>query len=658
MRRLLDISLPAFGIRPQEAELVVAFFCFFTGVGMFYTVGCAVGDTLFLSHLPAARVPVLLPLVYGGVAVANVCAALAFDALSARLPRRVLIIGVQLLLAISVVIFRQLVEIGSPSLYYLLVIWLELCAILSITLFFSFAGDYFSPRDARRLYGFIAGGMALGTVVSGEVIHAVVPFLATKNLLYVGALLLLGNAAMAYRIVRIGKPIVHEAPRDNGEPERAPLRVVFARPYVRYLAIVIPLAISLGVIVDYQMKWIASAKSEQELASFFGSFFVWVGLAQLLFQFLLVPRLLNRLGIINCLMILPLALAGASFLAVTTPLSLLVLSAAVNSLRMTISETLDIPSRELLFLPLPTRIRVRAQPLLVGAIAPATQGLTGLLLLALFGLGVAVQRLSLVVMLLSAVLTLALVRLRPRYRETLASTLREHQLDPTDLERILQSPTTTPVLEELLRSEDPDVARATLELIKERDLSALGHVLESLVDSPHDHVAIAALRLLVRARAGGALGVIERGLESGRREVRKAAVLALCEVGGEAALPRIKDRLGSNDRSLRNSAIIGLARHWGEHGNSLARPDLEGRARSKHFAERLEAAELIGDHRSAGLRGPACPATRGLSGRDPQSRRRSVREDRGPRPLAAADRQARGRDAAEHRATRLGACAS
>src|SRR5438874_418278 len=140
MKQLLD---RAFGVRPHEADLVVSFFCFFTGVGMFYTVGCTVGDTLFLSSLPPARVPQLLPL------------------------------------------------------------------------------------------------------VSGEAIRWAVPLIGTKNLLYVGAALLLGNAAIAFRILRIGKPVLQEAAQELNEPERAPLRAVFARPYVRYLALVIPLAIAL-----------------------------------------------------------------------------------------------------------------------------------------------------------------------------------------------------------------------------------------------------------------------------------------------------------------------------------------------------------------------------------------------------------------------------
>ncbi len=621
MKKLLE---RAFGVRPQEFALVLAFFAFFAGIGMFYTVGCTVADTLFLSNLTAARVPAVLPWVYAGVAIANLLAAVAIDRLATRLPRGVLLVGIEVLLAISVVIFRELIELSHPWLYFALVIWIELCAIVSITLFYSLAGDYFAPRDARRLYGFIAGGMSVGTVVSGEAVHVVVEHLGTKNLLWVGALILLGNAGVALRILRVGKPISYDATVETNSADHARLRAIFARPYVRYLAAVIPLAIALSVMTDYQMKWVASAMSEQALAKFFGSFFAWVGFAQILFQFLLVPRLLHRLGIINCLMILPLALAAVSLLLLAGSLRgfvlvpLLSFCACANFLRLTISETLDIPSRELLFLPLPPRIRLRAQPLVVGALAPLTQGLMGLLLFACFTLGLRVERLSYLVLLACAVLVLALLRLRPSYRATLAATLREHQLDPTDLERILQSPNVEPVLEELLRSEDPEVARATLELLADRDIGELGAVLGELVDSRHTSVAMGALAVLAQRGEAQALGAIEKALESNRRELRQAAVLALCRVSGERALPRVQERLSSNDRAVRNSAIIGLAKHCGVQGVSLARPNLRARATSKRMAERIEAAQLLGSIATAGyadLLGPL------LSDDDPEVRK-------------------------------------
>src|SRR5438552_424479 len=133
-----------FHVRPEERRIVLLFFAFFVGVGMFYTVGATVGDTLFLSHLPPAEVPRMLPLVYLGIAAANVLSTLAFDAVQARVSRTNSIVGLQIVLGASVLVARPAIEAGFGPMYLGLVIWLEVCALLSITLFYSFAGDYFA----------------------------------------------------------------------------------------------------------------------------------------------------------------------------------------------------------------------------------------------------------------------------------------------------------------------------------------------------------------------------------------------------------------------------------------------------------------------------------------------------------------------------------
>jgi CRP-like cAMP-binding protein/HEAT repeat protein len=604
MAKLLE---QAFQIRPEERRIVLLFFAFFAGVGMFYTVGATVGDTLFLSNLPVGEVPRKLPLVYIGVAVANVLSTLAFGAVQSRVSRTASIIGTQVVLALSLLLARKLVENGSSSLYFGLVIWLEACSLLSITLFFSFAGDYFSPRDARRLYGFIAGGMSFGTVVSGYAIGTGVSLIGTKNLLYVSALLLLCNAGLAAHIYRVATPLAADAAEEDANADQFALRTLFARPYVRLLALMIPLSIITYVTVDYQMKWIASAKAEEALARFFGNFFSWVGIAQIVFQFVLAQRLLNRLGILSSLMILPIAVGSASALLYASSafdyfgLGILAFSASVNFLRMTLSETLDLPSRELLYLPLPTRLRIRLQPLLSGAFAPGAQGLGALLMLAALQLHVRVESLSLVATTCATALLLTLARLRPKYRETLAATLRDHQLDATDLAKILQSPSAQELLESLLRSTDTEVVKATIGLLAGRDLGALGPGLEELVASSDDEVAIAALQRLAAEKDARFMGAIQRAWTSPQLPVRQAAVLALCETSGQQAMLQVASTLDSTDSQLRGSAIIGLARHCGPAGRSMVRPGLAASAHSSDPRERAEAARMLGRIRSEGF---------------------------------------------------------
>jgi len=604
MQQLLQ---QAFDIKPGEHALVGRFFLLFVGVGMFYTVGATVGDTLLLASLPAERVPRILPWVYVGIAAGNIASTLAFDFVQARASRRAAIIGTQVAIALSVVATRPLVESSGSGAYFALAIWLEVCALLSITLSFSFAGEYFTPRSARRLYGVIAGGMSVGTVLSGWGIQMLVPITGTRDLIYVGTAVLILNAGLSLLISR-RHPTIHDdvgadEPGDgSGEAGqgRVALGVIFERPYVRLLALMIPLSIVMAVAVDYQMKWLASGKDEAHLAQFFGSFYFWVGAAQIVFQFLVVPRLLARLGIVNCLTVLPLVLGAASAVLYSADgiglgsVGLLMLSAGVNFLRLTLAETLDLPSRELLFLPLPSRIRARTQPLMGGALAPAAQGLGGVLLLGALTMQSDARTLSMFVILCAMLLLLTLVKLRPRYQQTLAETLREHQLDATDIEQILASPDAEALLEQLLRSRNAEVIKSTYTLLSDRELGPLGAVIAGLAQSRDTDVAVGAIRRLVESRDPHAEAAVARAWESDRPALRQAAVLAHCELNGAEALTLVTPVLDSEDHELRVSAIVGIARHCGEDGSALIAPQLRALAESGERDERMQAAELIG----------------------------------------------------------------
>ncbi len=587
----------AFGIRPREFQRVQAFFLFFVGIGMFYTVGVTVGDTLFLSNLPPDRIPTTLPWVYVGIAVSGFAAVMLYDAVQIRLPRHLTIAGTQLVLALSLLGFRWLVDLDAEWLYFLLMVWLEVAALLSITVFFSFAGDYFSSRDARRLYPFIVGGMALGTLIAGYATSVVVLFIGPRNLLFVCVGLLVMNAGIARFISRRTTPLPEQ--RETGGDERAPLATLFSRPYVRLIALMIALTLIMSIIVDFQMKWAASEKSEAELARFFGAFYGWVGVAQILFQFLVVPQLLRRLGIINSLIVFPLIVGLLSVLLLAAAawgylgVGILGFSAAVNFARITLAETLDLPSKELLFLPLPTRIRVRAQPFMNGALAAATRGVAGLILLLLVTVRVGVERLSVLAAAGAAVIVILLLRLRPRYRETLAETLRSGEGAGLDLNQLSRRTAGEPVFEALLASDDEAVVKFTLRLLRDRSTERLTDTLRRLVEAEESSIVVEALGAL-GPDAAALMPRIRERLGDEREAVREAAVLAMGRVAGRAAGAELAGLLGSPDRRMEDAAILALSRYGGDREQARVTPRIEQLAARTEACSRERAARLVG----------------------------------------------------------------
>jgi len=77
----------AFGVRPDEQPLVGGFFFLFVIIGMFYTVGVAVGDTLFLANVSAEELPKLYPWVYVGIAAGTLGWAVIHHRLQSRISR-------------------------------------------------------------------------------------------------------------------------------------------------------------------------------------------------------------------------------------------------------------------------------------------------------------------------------------------------------------------------------------------------------------------------------------------------------------------------------------------------------------------------------------------------------------------------------------------
>ena len=429
-----------FSIRPKEFIQVQLFFCYYTIIGIFYTLSVTVGGSLFIANIPDQKIDAVLAWVYVGIVLASVIVVWLYGILSTRVPRITLFSGTHFFMMLTLFLFRLLLGSGHPLFgkwfYFAMVVWLEMCGLLSITLFFSFTGDYFSSRDAKRLYGYIAGGLAMGTIIGGAVTGPCVTVMGVENILWVCIFLLGVGIAFSLFIHRRFAPLCHDNKKSFEEKNAKKLDgVIVSQSFIRYIFISVLLGMICCVLVDFQMKVTAKSiyQNGDDLAVFFGNFYTGIGMVQIPFQFIVVGFLLKRLGIITCLMILPGIHMLMAFLFFTTghgafanqAFSIIV---SANFLRMVMAETLEIPSRELLFLPLPSNIRLRAQTLMGGVVAPVGQGLAGLLIILFASMGLLKHQYSLFVFGFAACWILVLGRLGPKYRSVLASSLKKHRI--------------------------------------------------------------------------------------------------------------------------------------------------------------------------------------------------------------------------------------
>jgi AAA family ATP:ADP antiporter len=599
-----------FNIRPGEFRLVQSFFLYYVCIGMFIIVGITVGDALFLTHVGQEKVNSLYAWMHVGIAVITVVVTWMYGRVIGLLSRIVLLVGMQSILLLSILVFRQLIPSGDAQanewLYFGLVLWLRVCGRLLMMVFFSFAGDYFTVHDAKRLYGYIAGGLAVGIIVAGTIIRPVVSVISSENMLYLCVGFLAIGMGFSLFIHKTGTPVTQlETSSDTGTKKKVSLKVIISQQYIQLAFLVVLLGLICFVIVDVQMK--LSAKNtypnSTDLAVFFGYYYTYVGMLEILFQFLVVEFLLRQVGIINCLIILPCIhiimgvlfySTGYGFLSDQT----LFIIATASCFQDILSDSLDLPSRELLFLPLPSPIRVRAQAMMSGMIVPIGKGIGGLLVIGLIAFDIPLFQYSLFVVFFALVRVAILFLERPSYRETLVSSLKNNQLDTTELRDMVQESGMDFVLEELLRSDEEQIVNFSLDLLQNRSLGGLSTQLRKLALGVNPVIAIKAVEVLGADGGVGHLDTIEQALKSKLDSVREAAVLAFCQIKKEEALGRVRQWLDAPDQVIRHAVLVGCGRYCGQAGVELTQPILKQMISGHTPEERIAAARLLRDMRN------------------------------------------------------------
>ncbi len=596
-----------FNIRPDESRLVQAFFLYYTCIGMFITVGFTAGDSLFLTNVSQEEVHALYAWGHVGIAAATVIVTWNYSKVIGFVSRISLLVGMQLILLFSIFVFRQFIPSNavqtSAWLYFGLVVWIKVCGQISIMLFFSFAGDYFTTRDAKRLYPYIAGGMAVGSIVAGTLISQVVPVIGSENMLYACMGFLTAGMGFSLFIHKIGTPVTRpENSPDTKTGAKTPLNAIISQSYIQLVFLVVLIGVICFVIVDFQMKISAKTvySNSTDLAAFFGNFYMYAGIMTILVQFLVVEFLLRQFGIINCLMILPGIHMITNIIFYSTGYGLfaghtLFIIASANFFRIILTESLDLPSRELLFLPLPFHIRVQAQAIMGGMMEPVGQGVGGLLIMSLSAFGIHLFRYSPLVLFFALVWVLILFLERPRYRDTLISSLRNNQLDATDLRDMVQGSSIDFVLEELLKSDEEQVVSFTLDLLQNRSLGGLSTQIRKLAIGSKSNIAAKSIEVLGADGDLGHLDTLERALKSDSDIVREAAVLAFCRIQKEKILERVSHWLDVPDPVIRHAALVGCGRYCGQTGEQLTQPILKAMLSSHLPEERHAGVRLLGD---------------------------------------------------------------
>jgi hypothetical protein len=294
------------GVRENEVRIVALSSAGAFLVMSFVVLSRALREAAYLAEFDAST----LPYVTGGVVILGLPLAAQFSRAMGQVdPRRAMRIFA-LLLATAVAAIWPFLG-SSPTAVVVFYLVTAAGTVLLASGFWLVVSEMLVVREAKRLFGLISAGGTLGMMVTGTTVGLIVKTVDSTYLVPALVVILLAYAGLNEFVPRSR---VSDAPVTRRLRWSDSVALIFSRPHLKTLSMIVLLAAVIGGLVDFQFKEAAqdAFHTEQDLAAFFGLFYGWTGGIALAIQLLLTTRIMSRAGVAWSLAIFPLVVLAVS----------------------------------------------------------------------------------------------------------------------------------------------------------------------------------------------------------------------------------------------------------------------------------------------------------------------------------------------------------
>ncbi|MFN8491602.1 MAG: Npt1/Npt2 family nucleotide transporter [Caldilineaceae bacterium] len=602
-----------FDIRPGEGRLVVLISLYTLGSFIANVLAYTAAYALFLEKFSAQT----LPYIYIGESIFSSLLTLLYLRLSQRYTLTQILFGQLGVILLTLFGYRLgLLRWTGGWFIFSLPIWYAVLNNLMGLAFWNLLGRLFNIQQGKRLFGLLTAGQEVATVSMGLLIPLLVVWMGTPNLLLLAAVSM-GGAGWALTYLVRNAPLLNtrEAAEIESTPDAAPENRaktgLWADPYIRLIFVVLLLFGLCDNLIDNLFYQQAGNRfsDQNQLATFLGAFTAIVGGINLLCQLFLASPMLRRFGVyvINLLtpaillaVLTPFTVVGA--LAPLSPL-LFWLAVALNLSRR-VTDKFDNTAGNLLYQPLPSAQRGQTQTIVDGIFNPVVGGLAGLLLLYLNNvLAFTAVQLAWVLLPLVIVWVLMTARVGRLYGQRVQQALRQRLIQGNSA--FQPDRAGLDALRQYLADPQPGSVLYALGLLEATASPTLAEVLPGLLEHPSPAVRLDVLARLERSGDPTFLPTIQRCLQHDRDpQVQAAALQTVAALGGLTEPAALDRYLGAAEPQLRQAAMIGLLRSGGLEGILAVGETLTKLIDSTTVADRVFAAQVLGESRLAGLHRP------------------------------------------------------
>ena len=379
------ILLQGLNLRAEESERTLLMFAVYTttSVGLLWLEATTVA--LFLEQYGSDK----LPWIYMASAVMGSGLGILSTWMQRVLPLRRFVVLIGLISAIPLLLFRLGLEVGSLGwlTIFVLPLWVDGGYSLNHLTTSLTANQLFNIREIKRTFPLISSGVLVADVVSGFSLPLLLKIVGINNVILVSAGMLVLGAGILFYLSHRYKQAFPDAPYRDLQDEQSdytnrrlkgPLQ-----QYAIYLFGFFIISQILLLLIDFQYLTQLELKFDvKQIASFLGLFSGIVGIFELITQWFISSRVIERMGVFLTAMLPGAVLSTLGLLPLTGLvqlfIGLIVLKFADELLRYTFVAS----TASVLFQPIPDNLRGNVETKARGIAEPVATGLTGFGILA------------------------------------------------------------------------------------------------------------------------------------------------------------------------------------------------------------------------------------------------------------------------------------
>ncbi len=269
-------------------------------------------------------------------------------------------------------------------------IWAEIFTVTSVTQFWILVNDFFNPRQAKRLVGFLVSGGLLGGIIGSVLATSLAQVMGTENLMLICPFLLFGCLLIIRKSRHISLLSTNPGTDDDISSKKKKadygegFRLLKRNRYLLQLSGVMASAIVVTTLIDFQFNSIVETtfSIKDQRTSFLGAFFTILLIFSYLLHLFVTNSILKNFGFRVALLIAPvILLAGSAAVFVIPLMGQIYWAVVLKGTDKSLAHSLNQSVRELLYIPIAPEIKYKAKMFIDMFINKFAKGLSALLLL-------------------------------------------------------------------------------------------------------------------------------------------------------------------------------------------------------------------------------------------------------------------------------------